>query len=113
MQAKVNKNCFLVFSDDFGEHPSSCQHLFRHISKDQPVLWVNTIGMRTPSLTKRDILKAITKIRKMLSSLFTVGEKQTEIDNIRVCQPLMLPFLNLPGIRSFNRYSVVHHVIGY
>ena len=111
MPAKVkNKQCFLVFSDDFGEHPSSCQHLFRHISKYQSVLWVNTIGMRTPRLTKRDILKAINKIRRMLSSLFTAGEKQTEIDNIRVCQPLMLPFLNLPGIRSFNKKSVVHHV---
>lgn len=110
MQANVKKNGFLVFSDDFGEHPSSCQHVFRHISKDQTVLWVNTVGMRTPGLTKRDILKAIYKIRKMLSSLFTVGEKQAEIDNIRVCQPLMLPFLNLPGIRYFNKRSVVHHV---
>src|SRR5262245_8337679 len=38
----------LVFSDDWGRHPSSCQHLIRRLRQDFPVLWVNTIGTRQP-----------------------------------------------------------------
>ena len=35
---------FLVFADDWGRHPSSCQHLIRQLLARYPVLWVNTIG---------------------------------------------------------------------
>jgi glycosyltransferase involved in cell wall biosynthesis len=66
--------------------------------------------MRAPKLTKRDIIKAIKKIKNMLSSLSTSEEKQGEKHNIRVCQPLMLPYLSLPGIRLLNNRSVVRHV---
>ena len=40
----------LVFSDDWGRHPSSCQHLVRHLLPRRRVTWVNTIGMRPPRL---------------------------------------------------------------
>lgn len=109
--AKTIKNaCFLVFSDDFGEHPSSCQHLFRHISQQNSILWVNTIGMRSPRLTKRDLIKTLIKIRKMALSFFGKEKKIPNITNIKVCQPPMIPFLNIPFIRAINRRSVAHHV---
>ncbi|MFN8705138.1 MAG: hypothetical protein ACK50J_00530, partial [Planctomyces sp.] len=40
----------LVFSDDWGRHPSSCQHIIRCLLNDFPVTWVNTIGTRAPRL---------------------------------------------------------------
>src|SRR4051794_13289727 len=40
----------LVFSDDWGRHPSSCQHLVRNLLDQYNVTWVNTIGTRTPRL---------------------------------------------------------------
>lgn len=110
MSTKVNNNSFLVFSDDFGEHPSSCQHLFRHISKNNSVLWVNTIGMRIPKFNKRDALKAILKIKKMIPGLWASGKAPAVTQKIRVCQPPMLPFLNIPAIRFFNKKSVVYQV---
>jgi len=39
---------WVVFSDDWGRHPSSCQHLIRPLLPHRPVLWVNTIGTRPP-----------------------------------------------------------------
>ena len=39
----------LVFSDDWGRHPSSCQHLISRLLGDYEVTWVNTIGMRPPT----------------------------------------------------------------
>ena len=39
---------FLVFSDDWGVHPSSCQHIFRVLAPDHETVWVNTVGEATP-----------------------------------------------------------------
>ena len=40
----------LVFSDDWGRHPSSCQHIIRHLIPHRRVTWVNTIGLRRPRM---------------------------------------------------------------
>lgn len=101
---------FLVFSDDFGEHPSSCQHLFRFMPYKQTVLWVNTIGMRSPRLTLRDFEKALIKSSRMISGGGNKKKETAYTGNIKVCQPPMLPFLNLPFIRALNKISVKRHV---
>lgn len=47
----------LVFRDDWGRRPSSCQHLVRHLLPHHPTLWVNTIDIRAPRLSFEDIGK--------------------------------------------------------
>ncbi len=101
---------FIVFADDWGEHPSSCQHLFRVIGARHRVLWINTIGMRNPTLTVADLRKVRTKLRKMfrgdgaVASTRSVGANQP---NVHVRQPFMLPFSSFAGVRGVNRLSVV------
>lgn len=53
----------VVFSDDWGRHPSSCQHLFRKIAPFNRVLWVETIGLRRPRLTAYDLRRVGEKLR--------------------------------------------------
>lgn len=101
---------FLVFSDDWGEHPSSCQHLFKRIAQDHQVLWVNTVGMRAPRLSLLDLKKAGLKLSKMF---FKSNKKPTADSShlqLTVIQPFMLPFPNLWGAAWFNRYSVIKAV---
>jgi hypothetical protein len=38
----------LVFADDWGRHPSSCQHLVRELLPRIPILCVNIIRTRKP-----------------------------------------------------------------
>ena len=52
----------LIFSDDWGRHPSSCQHLTRHLLSDYRVTWVNTIGMRPPRLDWITVKRGFEKI---------------------------------------------------
>ncbi len=52
----------LVFSDDWGRHPSSCQHLVRHLLPRFPVLWVNTIGTRPPRLDRLTLSRGLEKL---------------------------------------------------
>lgn len=101
---------FLVFSDDWGEHPSSCQHIFRHIAKDHRVLWVNTIGMRNPTLSWTDLHKIALKGCKMLRFRRERGRKLEREGHLNVCQPVMLPFARLSFVRAFNAWSVTRRV---
>jgi glycosyltransferase involved in cell wall biosynthesis len=99
---------YLVFSDDWGEHPSSCQHLFKHIAKDHRTLWVNTIGMRSPQLTLTDLKKALKKVGKMISGDNTAGtSKVITPEKLSVVQPFMLPYAHIGLVRRFNKWSVV------
>lgn len=98
---------FIVFSDDWDGHPSSCQHLFKQIGMSHRVLWVNTIGMRNPRFTWIDFRKALTKISRMFTRMTPLGDASSGSPMVDVCQPLMLPFSAIGLIRQFNRRSVV------
>ncbi len=103
------KDAFLVFSDDWGEHPSSCQHLFRHIVREYPVVWVNTVGMRLPRLCKQDAQKALKKLKKMFSTA-SRGQTQAALPpGLSVLQPFMIPY-NQGPFRIFNKHSVIKAV---
>ncbi len=102
---------FIVFSDDWGEHPSSCQHLFKIIGKKHTVLWVNTIGMRSMKLSLQDLKKAYRKLRKIFSGAQknSGGEILTP-ERLQVIQPFMLPFVRSKLARNFNKKSVVNAI---
>lgn len=103
---------FLVFSDDWGEHPSSCQHIFKHIARRHQVVWVNTVGLRVPRPTRVDFEKALVKLRKMLSKSDhgpAVGRSDAPLE---VLQPFMLPFVKCPGVNTVNRFFVLRAVRG-
>ncbi|PLX88214.1 MAG: hypothetical protein C0618_04750 [Desulfuromonas sp.] len=101
---------FLVFSDDWGEHPSSCQHLFKIIAQSYPVLWVNTVGLRTPRPTRGDLRKAVTKVKKMFAAESAATSLQEYDGNLDVLQPVMLPFAGNRAVQAFNRQQVVSAV---
>lgn len=44
-----------VFGEDWGAHPSSTQHLMTHLSRTHEVLWINSIGLRSPRLSRDDL----------------------------------------------------------
>ena len=106
----VRRPDFLVFSDDWGEHPSSCQHIFRHIARDHRVLWVNTIGMRNPTFTLRDARKVLRKLTRMFDSRRSATFARRIEGRMTVCQPFMLPGIRWPVVRAFNARSVTKSV---
>ncbi len=109
-QRDTRRPDFVVFSDDWGEHPSSCQHIFRHIAQDHRVLWVNTIGMRNPTFTLTDLRKVLIKVRKMLRFRRQRSQRTELVGHLSVCQPIMLPFGEVSLVRRFNAWSVTRRV---
>jgi glycosyltransferase involved in cell wall biosynthesis len=89
----------LVFADDWGRHPSSCQHLVRKLLDRHRVLWVNTIGTRPPRLSREDLGKGTAKLRQWLG-----GRAAPHVlpANLRVLNPLMYPGFRARWHRRLN-----------
>lgn len=90
---------FVVFSDDWGRHPSSCQHLFRRLAPANRVLWVNTIGTRTPGLSHADLARAAGKLREW--TLGAAGEPGEDAP-VEILRPFMTPFDRWRPFRRLN-----------
>jgi glycosyltransferase involved in cell wall biosynthesis len=95
----------VVFADDWGRHPSSCQHLVRQLLGSREIVWVNTIGTRPPRLdwgtAKRVVgkLKEWTKFSREAES----SEPSAEVKSPRVVAPKMWPSFRSRLGRSLNR----------
>ena len=89
----------LVFSDDWGRHPSSCQHLARHWMARHPVFWVNTIGTRSPRLDLASVQRALGKFRQWSRPRMT----GPAANGPRVLEPRMWPWFRSRLDRRANR----------
>lgn len=84
----------VVFGEDWGTHPSSTQHLMRHLMTDHTLLWINSLGLRRPQLCQRDLLRALNK----LGAMFRATASHTDSSHTGPLQlnPRVVP---LPGQR--------------
>ena len=98
---------FIVFSDDWGRHPFSCQHIMEQFLPHNRVLWVNTIGLRTPRLCLYDLKRSL---GKLTSWILPKGEKGELHPNLRIVAPFMVPYNTVAPVRAYNRFRVVHSV---
>jgi glycosyltransferase involved in cell wall biosynthesis len=101
---------FLVFSDDWGEHPSSCQHLFQILTHDHPTIWVNTVGLRVPQFNLSDTVKGLRKLTAMLGLRQPYQPREMNGHSPHVYAPLMTPFHRPQWLASWNQHSLQRHV---
>jgi glycosyltransferase involved in cell wall biosynthesis len=86
----------LCFSHDWTGDPLSKTHVMRLLARDNRVLWVNSIGYRTPSLaSKRDLNRAAAKLASIATPMKEVER------NIFVISPLAIPLYGPVG-RTLN-----------
>lgn len=86
----------LCFSHDWNGDPLSKTHLMRLLACENRVLWVNSIGNRTPSICKRDLGRAFRKLAAVANPLQEVEP------NLFVLNPLALPVYGSLG-QALNR----------
>ncbi|MCA9753302.1 MAG: glycosyltransferase family 1 protein, partial [Gemmatimonadetes bacterium] len=105
------RRTFVVFADDWGRHPSSCQHLFRRIAPHHRVVWVNTIGTRTPTLRPADLARAAGKLREWA---FGAGDAAAAASDpavpVEVLRPVMTPFDRWHPLRRLNASLLIRAI---
>lgn len=88
----------IAFAKDWHEDPTSNHHVLRELAKSRRVLWLNSIGTRTPTLSSgRDL----GKIRRKLGELAR-GPVNVEND-LWVFSPPVLPLHHDAAARRINR----------
>lgn len=97
----VSKSPLLVFSDDWGRHPSSCQHLVRQLLANRNAHWVNTIGMRPPRFDAATLRRGIQKLSDWSRRSADSGPEVPS--GLTVHNPKMWPWVRRSFDRRFNR----------
>src|SRR5262245_2517729 len=97
----------VVFSDDWGRHPSSCQHLIRHLLPHRYVTWVNTIGLRRPRFDRATLKRGLEKLKSWLASgspfPLREGGWGVRFPGLHVLNPPMWPSFRSRFARGLNR----------
>jgi glycosyltransferase involved in cell wall biosynthesis len=87
----------LCFSHDWTGDPLSKTHLMRLLARNNRVLWVNSIGYRTPGLNSADVGRLWKKLKAAREPLREVEP------NLFVLSPLAIPAYGLSPARAINR----------
>lgn len=95
----------IVFAEDWGGHPSSTQHLVRHLAATRRVIWVNSMGMRRPRLSAYDARRAASKLTLGLRETIA-REMPSSASNPLVVNPLAVPMPGNPIAERLNRELV-------
>ena len=98
---------FLVFADDWGRHPSSCQHLVRRLLDRHQVVWVNTIGTRKPRFGLATLRRGLEKFGQWTRSAVPPSSPHP---NLQVLNPMMWPHFSSPLARRLNRRLLLHQL---
>jgi len=87
----------VCFSQDWSGDPLSKTHLMRILARDNRVLWVNSIGLRTPTASKADVSRALKKLKAFAAPIREVEP------NLFVFNPLAVPAYGLGVVRRVNQ----------
>ena len=94
----------IVFSDELGRHPFSCQHIMKHFFATNRVVWVTPTGMRNPKLSRYDARRALEKVGKWIFG-GKVAPPGLSAGPVRMSPPAF-PYNDIRAIRTMNNALV-------
>ncbi len=93
---------FLCFGNDWDGHPSSMTHIFKIIARHEPVIWVNSVGQRSPELSFNDIKRLWKKGARALRRSINTSD-DSSVDGPRaVIEPKIIPYHRYAMVRRVN-----------
>jgi len=79
-------NRIVAFTKDWDDVPTCTTHVLREMARTMPVLWIESIGTRKPTLAGgKDLRRAWRKLRRAVA-----GAVRKE-NSLRVLSPLVIP----------------------
>jgi hypothetical protein len=86
----------VCFSNDWDGDPLSKTHLMRLLARENRILWVNSLGNRTPRASASDAAKIVRKLRGAARGVVEVER------DIHVLAPLYVPGYASEAVRAAN-----------
>jgi glycosyltransferase involved in cell wall biosynthesis len=90
----------VCFANDWSGDPLSKKHVMRRLARRNRVLWVNSLGNRSPRATTHDLRRLFDKLQRFAGGLYQVEE------HIHVLSPLAVPNYRSPLMRRINALVV-------
>jgi glycosyltransferase involved in cell wall biosynthesis len=87
----------ILFSNDWGGDPLSKHQIALRLAKKNRILWVNSMGNRSPTVSAHDLRRILKKLWQ-----FCLGCRPVADNIFRFC-PLVIPFHGNPAARWINR----------
>jgi glycosyltransferase involved in cell wall biosynthesis len=98
----MGENIIYFSSDEWNSSLKTSQyHIALRLAQKCNVLYINSIGLRRPSATKRDLLKIKNKIKALFQ-----GIKQVDT-RLFVVSPVVLPFHQYRLVRKINQWLLI------
>lgn len=103
----MKNQSIICFANDWESDPTSKHQVMRILSRSNKILWVNSIGMRRPSLSNSDMSRIWAKLKLWFHGLSKVNE------NLYHFTPIVLPFPSSRPARFINRYILKATLLYY
>ncbi|NUQ01928.1 MAG: glycosyltransferase, partial [Armatimonadetes bacterium] len=100
-----DRDILLVSSDDYEAGLTTSKHqLTRRLVRDNRVLFIESVGLRRPGASGKDLRRIVRKIGRFLRGPRRLGER------LWIFTPLVIPFHDLPWARALNRWFLARCV---
>ncbi|MBU0678812.1 MAG: hypothetical protein KJ626_11935 [Verrucomicrobia bacterium] len=93
----------IIFGDDWGRHVSTTQHLASELAGSDRVIWVNSMGMRSPRLNRRDVRRVLQKMRMSRQQQSAERGVEGKGAPVAVINPKVIPWHMSKLVRAVNR----------
>ena len=112
---------WVVFGDDWGRHASTTQHLVSHLPATDRVVWIDSLGMREPQLSRADLARVVERLARLRHSsrpgagqLGQPHRDQPGWDPTAPprLHPLFIPYHRNPLARAANRLLFARSWVG-
>ena len=86
----------ICFSNDWRNDPTSKHQIMKILARENRIIWINSIGLRTPTIGRHDAKRILSKLKSFFRGLERVG------DNLYVFTPIVIPFHRFKMIKAIN-----------
>jgi hypothetical protein len=94
----------ICFANDWDADPTSKHQVMKILASRNRVLWVNSIGLRSPGVTAHDSSRMVKKVRQFFRGPVAINP------NMHVLPLLVIPLHGVPGVRAINVWLVSRYV---
>ena len=103
----IRERSIVCFANDWHSDPTSKHQIMKILSERNMILWINSIGLRAPSLNSQDVARILSKMKSLFSGIERVN------GNLYVLTPLAIPLHKYPWVRKLNRELLLAQIRYY